>query len=181
MGRTRSSNKGKGSDSDVSDNEAKPEPAEQLKNSQEISDDELKKSPTKRRKKLNSIPLEENMGDIDSPKERAGISQEADREKTPPLSTNSILRSPTKSPKGPKSPIRVKFQAVEIRQYDRCHGGSAGIPTQGAYPLGLDWTYDEHVMKRTVSDFEHDKNKTSTSDGVVFVPEKDRKKIIRKL
>jgi hypothetical protein len=62
----------------------------------------------------------------------------------------------------------VKFVQVEVREYNRAHGGSAGVPKQGAYTLGLDWKYnDKKVMKRTVSDFESEKN-VDSSQGNEF-------------
>jgi len=168
----------------------------QTDNISTIANEEINTSP-KRRKKLTSTQILDTdvfMSDTE-PKDKTNEKVKNNEEGTnisassptsspdssPSHSPNSILRSPGKSPKIPKSPAQVKFQGVEIRQYNRCHGGSAGIPHQGAYPLGLDWSYDKNVMTRTVSDFEHDKTQTSISDGVHYLAEKDRKKNIGKI
>jgi hypothetical protein len=41
-----------------------------------------------------------------------------------------VEKSPRK--RAPKSPTKVKFKQVEVREYGRCHGGSAGIPHQAS-------------------------------------------------
>lgn len=41
--------------------------------------------------------------------------------------TKSCLRSPAKK----RDPIRIQWKEVEVRQYERCHGGSNGVPSKG--------------------------------------------------
>jgi len=187
---------------DKSNKEAEVQTAEDFNTTEEVSkvkqdkvtnaNEEINSSP--KRKKLTSTqildqealisdteqPQDKTNGDLKNSEEGKTTSSPPPSPSSPSSSPNSILRSPGKSPKIPKSPSQVKFQGVEIRQYNRCHGGSAGIPHQGAYPLGLDWSYDKNVMTRTVSDFEQDKNTTSISDGVHYLAEKDRKKLLEK-
>jgi len=141
------------------------------------SSQDAKKEEVDSTNELLSSPKRRKVSDGE---EQSGSSQEG-RSSSPddiPKSPNSILRSPGKNSKLPKSPTGVKFTGVEIRKYNRCHGGSAGIPHQGAYPLGLDWSYDKNVMTRSVSDFEQNKTKESTFDGVAWVTEKERKKLL---
>jgi hypothetical protein len=58
---------------------------------------------------------------------------------------------------------------------------NTNISFQGAYPLGLDWSYDL-AMTRTVSDFEKNKATTeSTKEGVVFLSEKERRKVLESI
>lgn len=37
----------------------------------------------------------------------------------------------------------VQFDAVQVREYQRRHGGSSTVPDVGYLPLGLDWRYED--------------------------------------
>ena len=39
------------------------------------------------------------------------------------------------------------FKDVVVREYERLHNGSGGVPVKGAYPLGLAWDHAEDVQK----------------------------------
>jgi hypothetical protein len=54
------------------------------------------------------------------------------------------------------------------------------VPAQGAYPLGLDWRYDEkNIMKRTISDYEQQRQgRRRSTEEIERIPEKERKKIL---
>lgn len=41
----------------------------------------------------------------------------------------------------------VVFHNVVVREYDRLHNGSGGVPVDGAYPLGLAWEHAADVAK----------------------------------
>ena len=86
----------------------------------------------------------------------------------------NVLLANDEVPAGNKK--SVKFVQVEVREYNRAHGGSAGVPKHGAYTLGLDWSYDKQ-MKRSVSDFEMEKN-PDCSEGVKWMNEQARKKVL---
>lgn len=93
------------------------------------------------------------------------------------IGSNSPHRSILKSPKKkspPMAPIRVLFSGVEVREYKRRAGGSCGLPHQGKFSLGLDWTY-ESVTCRTISEFEPDR---SSANDVTRIPERVRKELL---
>ena len=39
----------------------------------------------------------------------------------------------------------VVFNEVVVREFERLHNGSGGVPTDGAYPLGLSWVHADDV------------------------------------
>ena len=82
-----------------------------------------------------------------------------------------------KSPYSRRKSNKVNFKEVEVRQYNRCHAGSLGVPTRGGYPLGLDWAYDENSTTRTpVTDYE--KFRRRSGDDFNRISETDRRKLL---
>jgi len=75
---------------------------------------------------------------------------------------------------------KVSFQEVEVRQYNRRHGGGGGVPSAGAYPLGLDWSF-ENVEKYPLAKFEEMRAETR-QDIKVLQPltVNQRKKLLKK-
>jgi hypothetical protein len=105
------------------------------------------------------------------PKQTVSFQTPPPSEKRTEVATpRSILKSPYKSPYNKSK--NVEWKEVEVRHYNRCHGGSAGVPTKGIFPLGLDWAYDSRkVLKKSVTDYEkHRRN--SVGEDFHRIPEK---------
>lgn len=60
--------------------------------------------------------------------------------------------------------------------YCRLHAGGCGVPSEGGYPLGLDWEYDpESSGKQPLAVYEKQKK---NSDDLRRVPEQVRKELL---
>lgn len=54
----------------------------------------------------------------------------------------------------------VCFDRVQVREYERLHDGSGGVPSSGTYALGLGWAYREAA--RPLADYERERARVRT-------------------
>eukprot|EP00026_Physarum_polycephalum_P010177 Phypoly_transcript_10329.p1 GENE.Phypoly_transcript_10329~~Phypoly_transcript_10329.p1 ORF type:complete len:344 (+),score=45.63 Phypoly_transcript_10329:125-1156(+) len=114
------------------------------------------------------------------------LDQKSKEHHASPTQSNLPLSSPAKrlrsSPLkgGDSAKSKLKFAGVEVRQYERRHGGGGGVPHNGGYPLGLDWEYDkEHVLQRGLTDYEEmRKEERHTKGNIPAVSEKERQELL---
>jgi len=72
----------------------------------------------------------------------------------------------------------VGFNDVEVREYERRHGGGGGVPYNGAYPLGLGWTVAA-THKEQLQDFERRRSGVRhASEALPRVDEHHRKMLL---
>jgi len=66
-----------------------------------------------------------------------------------------------RQPGSEKKRQRISFGHIEVRKYSVIHGGSLSTPSKGAFPLGLDWEYDEEAVERKpLREYEEEKQIT---------------------
>lgn len=57
----------------------------------------------------------------------------------------------------------VCFDRVQIREYERLHDGSGGVPRSGTYALGLGWAYREDARStRPLAEYERERARVRT-------------------
>lgn len=77
-----------------------------------------------------------------------------------------------------KRRLSVGFHAVEIREYERQHAGSGGVPYVGAYPLGLGWKIAAE-RRDSLSNFESERSsQRHKSDDLPRLDEAERRKLL---
>jgi hypothetical protein len=82
--------------------------------------------------------------------------------------------------RSPRRRLSVGFKAVEIREYERLHGGSGGVPYVGAYPLGLGWQVAAE-RRDSLSNFESERSShRKRSDDLPRIEESERRKLLEK-
>jgi hypothetical protein len=82
--------------------------------------------------------------------------------------------------RSPRRRLSVGFKAVEIREYERLHGGSGGVPYVGAYPLGLGWQVAAE-RRDSLSNFESERSsQRHRSDDLPRIEESERRKLLEK-
>ena len=72
-------------------------------------------------------------------------SEEEDGIKDTKESEEEVLELDQKNNKKTKTKKQVVFSKVILRNYERVHNGSLGVPSKGGFPLGLGWEYNEQV------------------------------------
>jgi hypothetical protein len=77
-----------------------------------------------------------------------------------------------------KRRLSVGFKMVEIREYERQHAGSGGVPYVGAYPLGLGWKVAGE-RRDSLSNFEEQRSsQRHKSDDLPRLDESERRKLL---
>ena len=163
--------------------EAEPE-AEEIK-------DEVRDSKPKLPKPTVSImtPTSEK----EEPEDASDVTRTPEKQvmKEPPSSVmrtypRSILTpgrhiSPKNRPMEPPGTARksVCFHSVVVREFERLHDGSGGVPVDGAYPLGLGWNHADDVQK-PVSVYEVERTPKRMKD-VMPLTEPQRKALLQRL
>jgi hypothetical protein len=77
-----------------------------------------------------------------------------------------------------KRRLSVGFKMVEIREYERQHAGSGGVPYVGAYPLGLGWKVAGE-RRDSLSNFEEQRSsQRHRSDDLPRLDESERRQLL---
>jgi len=100
---------------------------------------------------------------------RKSESEDDEEECSTPKKT--ILKTPLTPKKD--TPLKVGFNEVNVREYERLPGGSCGVPSKGGYALGLGWSFVESPSKSIVK---HEKEKKNL--GLIRIPETKRKTLL---
>eukprot|EP01091_Cochliopodium_minus_P015541 TRINITY_DN5565_c0_g1_i2.p1 TRINITY_DN5565_c0_g1~~TRINITY_DN5565_c0_g1_i2.p1 ORF type:complete len:243 (-),score=60.96 TRINITY_DN5565_c0_g1_i2:186-914(-) len=127
--------------------------------------------PSKRRKTINQTDFKINSKSIslDKKMNEMEINEEKNKEEEidPKEETEEKINKKT-----------VMFSKVYVRDYERKHGGSSGVPRKGGYPLGLSWEYnkeEEFELKKYQKLIEKKKDR-----GLYMISERKRKEILEK-
>jgi len=97
---------------------------------------------------------------------------------TPPSTPLKSILSPRSNRFG-SAKKNIVWREVEVRPYYRTPG-SCSIPHAGAFPLGLDWEYNDKKVERVnIIQYEKKKETRRRSSGeLAMIPEKMRKQIL---